>query len=137
MPHVAPEESHRKLMHMDEPETFGTKIREFREAKDFSLRELAKRIGVSAPFLSDVELGRRYPSDDTLRLLATELGVTEDELRSHDFRNEADRIKRMMFNDAAAGLAFRSVADSLRKGMSPEEILKRLSSTENNDPHKE
>ena len=46
--------------------TLGQRIRELREEKDFSLRELAKKSGVTAPFLSDIELGRRYPSEKVL-----------------------------------------------------------------------
>jgi transcriptional regulator with XRE-family HTH domain len=40
-----------------------------------SLRELAKKIGVSGAFLSDIELGRRFPSQDKIELLAEEIGV--------------------------------------------------------------
>ena len=41
--------------------TLGERIRELREERDLSLRELAGKIGVSAAFMSDVELNRRYP----------------------------------------------------------------------------
>ena len=41
----------------------GQRIRELRGKKDLSLRELAKKLDVSAAFLSDIELGRRYPSE--------------------------------------------------------------------------
>ena len=51
--------------------TFGEKIRQLREGLDLSLREVALKIDVSAAFLSDVELGRRFPSADKLTLLAT------------------------------------------------------------------
>lgn len=39
--------------------SFGELLAFFREKKDVTLRELARGIGVSAPFLSDVEKGRR------------------------------------------------------------------------------
>jgi transcriptional regulator with XRE-family HTH domain len=39
--------------------TFGELLTFLREQKDVTLRELARGIGVSAPFLSDVEKGRR------------------------------------------------------------------------------
>ena len=41
---------------------FGTELRKERYAKGWSLRKLARRIGVSPPFISDIELGRRSPS---------------------------------------------------------------------------
>ena len=44
-------------------------------SKTFSLRELAGKIGVSAAFMSDVELNRRYPSDKHLREIAQYLGT--------------------------------------------------------------
>lgn len=35
--------------------SFGEFLTQLRELKDVTLRELARKIGVSAPFLSDVE----------------------------------------------------------------------------------
>lgn len=40
----------------------GHMLRKNREEADVSLREVARRIGKSAPFVSDVELGRRNPT---------------------------------------------------------------------------
>lgn len=37
----------------------GRHLRELRERADISLRSMAKLLGVSAPYLSDAELGRR------------------------------------------------------------------------------
>ena len=62
--------------------TIGERIRQLREEKDLSLRELAKTIGVSAAFLSDVELGRRYPSDKHLSAITRALGSTLEDLRA-------------------------------------------------------
>lgn len=42
--------------------TLGQRIRAARESRCLSLRELARRIGVSAPYLSDMELDRRFPT---------------------------------------------------------------------------
>ena len=41
--------------------TFGKYLSQLREKKDVTLRELARQIGVSAPFLSDVEKDRKPP----------------------------------------------------------------------------
>jgi transcriptional regulator with XRE-family HTH domain len=56
--------------------TLGEYLRELREQRDLSVRELAKRLDVSAPFLSDVELGRRHPSGEVLERLAALLKTT-------------------------------------------------------------
>lgn len=106
--------------------TFGEKIRKLREDLDFSLRTVAEKIGVSAAFLSDVELGRRFPSADTLKLLAKELKVSAEELSRYDLRSEAENIRKMMFSDPAAGVAFRTLAEKMKKGATPEEIMKLL-----------
>ena len=110
-------------------ETFGSTLRKLREEKDISLRELAKRIGVSGAFLSDIELGRRFPSADKLELIAKEIGVSIEDLKKYDFRDEAEAIRNMMFADPAAGLAFRTITNQMQAGLTPAELLKRISSS--------
>jgi len=107
--------------------SFGERLRQLRDEKDFSLRELADKIGVSAAFLSDIELGRRFPAEDKLVALADALSVDVAELKKYDFRDQAEEIKKMMFEDATAGVAFRTIAQELKRGnISPEEIVDRL-----------
>lgn len=106
--------------------SFGAKLRELREERNISLRELARKINVSGAFLSDIELGRRFPSEDKVELLAREIGVPLEELSQYDFRNEVEAIRQMMFADPQAGMAFRTLRDKLTKGTNPEEILKKL-----------
>jgi transcriptional regulator with XRE-family HTH domain len=93
-------------------QTLGQKIRELREAKDVSLREFAKKLGdLSAAFVSDVELGRRFPSDKVFAKMAHVLGVTVDELKKYDTRPPLDELKRMAASDPTFGFALRSVID--------------------------
>ncbi|MEN6489231.1 MAG: helix-turn-helix transcriptional regulator [Smithella sp.] len=101
--------------------TLGQRIREIREERDFSLRELAKKLGVSAPFLSDVELGRRNPTDKILQGIAKELGITFDELQAFDTRPPIEDMKRLAHANPQYGLAFRRVID---KNISPEDLIK-------------
>jgi transcriptional regulator with XRE-family HTH domain len=101
----------------------GQRIRELREARDSSLRELAKKLGVSAAFLSDIELGRRYPSEQNLKDLAHILGVSFDDLKTHDTRPPLEEVKRATEKDPRFALAFRRVIDSK---ISPEELIKFL-----------
>ncbi|HYD55049.1 MAG TPA: helix-turn-helix transcriptional regulator [Gemmatimonadaceae bacterium] len=100
--------------------TLGERIRELREQQDFSVRELAKKIGVSAPFLSDVELNRRHPSEDVLNRIAAILGTTADELGKFDTRAPLQELKRMATSDPAMGFALRRVVD---QGVTSEELL--------------
>ncbi len=98
----------------------GEHLRELREKKDLSVRELAKKVGVSAPFLSDVELGRRHPSDEVLGALATHLGTNAAELHKHDARAPIQALKRMAASNPAMGFALRRVVD---EGVSAEDLL--------------
>ena len=99
--------------------TLGERIRELREERDFSVRELAKKLKVSAAFLSDVELGRRHPSDDVLQRLASELKTKADELKKFDERPPVQELKRISATDPAMGFALRRVVD---EGVSAEEL---------------
>jgi transcriptional regulator with XRE-family HTH domain len=54
----------------------GSRLREERERRGISLRELARRVGVSPSLVSQIELDRVNPSVSTLYALVTELGMT-------------------------------------------------------------
>lgn len=101
--------------------TLGGRIRELREQRDLSLREFAKRVGHSAPFLSDVELGRRFPSPEVLAKMAHALGVPVTELQAHDTRAPLEDLKRLAELNPAYGIAFRKVIDNK---VSPEDLMK-------------
>ena len=63
---------------------FGSKVRELREQRGFTQRELADRVGVSVSYISKVENERLhfgdYPSEKFIHKLAIELSADEDEL---------------------------------------------------------
>lgn len=52
-------EAHTHLVREVDPVSIGKAFRQLRKDRGISLRGMAKAIGVSAPFLSDVELGQR------------------------------------------------------------------------------
>jgi transcriptional regulator with XRE-family HTH domain len=58
----------------------GGRIRQFRIARQLTLRDLADRARISAGFLSQVERGQVNASVGTLRRLSEELGVTLPDL---------------------------------------------------------
>jgi transcriptional regulator with XRE-family HTH domain len=62
----------------------GARLREAREARGLSLREIARRISVSPSFVSQVETGKASPSVGTLYSLVNELGLSLDEVMSND-----------------------------------------------------
>jgi mannose-6-phosphate isomerase-like protein (cupin superfamily)/DNA-binding XRE family transcriptional regulator len=62
------------------PETVGSRVREERLRQKIGVRELARRVGVSASLISQVELGKASPSVGTLYAIVNELGLSLDEL---------------------------------------------------------
>lgn len=99
--------------------TFGDRIRELRDAKDLSLREFGRLLNKSAPFLSDIELGRRYPSPELLVEMAAVLKTTVDDLKKYDTRAPLEELKRLANDNPAYGLALRKLID---KQFSAEEL---------------
>jgi transcriptional regulator with XRE-family HTH domain len=101
--------------------SLGQRIRELRDQRDLSLREFATKLGCSAAFVSDVELGRRYPSEKLLIEMAQILKVTVEELKTHDTRPPVEQMKRSIAIDPLYALAFRTV---LERNISPDQLLK-------------
>ena len=58
----------------------GSRVREERLRQRIGVRELARRVGVSASLISQVELGKASPSVGTLYAIVNELGLSLDEL---------------------------------------------------------
>jgi len=71
---------------------FGPRLRKLRKRKEMSLAEAAKHAGVSAGFLSSVELSHAKPSVSTLSRLAAAYGTTVLEL--YDIPKQPDRVVR-------------------------------------------
>jgi transcriptional regulator with XRE-family HTH domain len=62
------------------PDSVGSRLRAERERQHMGLRELARRVDVSASLISQVELGKATPSVGTLYAIVNELGMSLDEL---------------------------------------------------------
>jgi transcriptional regulator with XRE-family HTH domain len=58
----------------------GTKLRELRENRAFSVRDLAQEAGVSTDTITALEKGRRKAWPRNVRKLAAALGVNPQEL---------------------------------------------------------
>ena len=58
----------------------GNRVREERLRQNIGVRELARRVGVSASLISQVELGRASPSVGTLYGIVNVLGLSLDKL---------------------------------------------------------
>ncbi len=73
--------------------TLGQEIKRLRLEAGFTLRAFAKRITKSPAYQSDIEHGRRMPSEETLREMVAVLagvGATFDGLKALDGRLDED-----------------------------------------------
>jgi transcriptional regulator with XRE-family HTH domain len=67
----------------------GEFIRRQRELQDLSMRQLADLVGISNPYLSQIERGLREPSEKVLDAIAENLELSAQALQEHGGRREA------------------------------------------------
>jgi len=79
----------------------GSQLRAARTKRKISLRELSRRVGISASFMSQVELGRAVPSIGTLYTIVSELGLSLDTLMSGEHSAPAPQANGTTGNGAA------------------------------------
>jgi transcriptional regulator with XRE-family HTH domain len=110
----------------------GQRLRELRQRAGFSLREVAKAAEVSAPFLSDVELGRRFPTNETLALIAQKLRASPVDLKKHDHRSALADLKRLAEGSPSLGAAVRTLVDEVQSGnLTSDELAAKLRGVSN------
>lgn len=102
-------------------ESLGELIKRKRDEMDYSLREFARKVEITATFLSDIEKGTRNPSDEVISKIAEELKIDFDELKEFDNRVPVKELKELFESNPRYGFAFRKVAESK---ISPDELLK-------------
>lgn len=109
-------------------QTLGTRIRELRQARGFSMRELTSRAKLkSVAFIADLEKGYRNPSPEVLVNLAAGLGVPLEDLRAHDRRAPLHEISALAEKDPAWAAAFRAVVDAANSSkLTPKKLHKLL-----------
>ena len=107
--------------------TMGQRLRELRERAGLSLREVAKAARISPAFLSDVELGRRFPADDRLALIAQKICASADDLKKHAHRSALVDLKRLAESSPNLGAAVRALVDQVQSGaLTTDELAARL-----------
>ena len=87
-----------------QPPTLGEIIRHERELLDLSMRQFADRVGISNPYLSQIERGLRAPSEQVLNAIARTLRVSADALyeRAGIQREPDDRADSAVLDAIAA-----------------------------------
>ncbi len=106
----------------------GQRVRELRKANDLSLKELGEKLGKLTPaFISDIELGHRFPSEAVLEKIARALKTTVADLKQYDQRPPTKEMKELITSDPAYGFAFRKVVESIqKKNIGPEDLIRRM-----------
>lgn len=66
----------------ERPTTLGELIRRQRELAELPMRQLASMVGISNPYLSQIERNLRAPSDRVLHAIAEQLHMSADALVS-------------------------------------------------------
>lgn len=104
-----------RITEIDDPSALGRRLREAREARGLSLRQLAFP-GCSAPYLSTIEHGKRVPSLQVLQAVADRLGIavrylaTGDELDPAGLLRDAE-VALYMGDQSSAEEMFRTVSN--------------------------
>ena len=104
----------------------GARLREERVKAGLSQRELARRLGLSASMISQLESGLSKPSVGTLYAIVTELNLSLDRvIRGEDFdQEESDQFPETSDDDPLVRPAERQVIE-LASGVRWEELTAR------------
>lgn len=107
----------------------GSEIRRLRLEADITLRKFAKTVSVTAAHMSDIEHGRRLPSQDLLGRIAKALssvGTTLEDLQRLDARLGKDLedwvqlnpdAKQLLREVRSSGKPVSEILDELRKSL--------------------
>lgn len=107
-------------------DVIGEALRTWRRQRGYSLQEVARRAGLSASYLSEIENGKKQPSVKTLEALATALNVSLDSLLDNSAetfevtapgREEKELGLRLRLARERKNLSVKEVAEAA--GMSP------------------
>jgi transcriptional regulator with XRE-family HTH domain len=90
--------------HAPAPSPIGARLRAERQRKELTVRELARRVGVSPSLISQIERDKVNPSVSTLWGMVTALGLTMGDLFSHV---EAPGLRRVVEDDSRPAPATR------------------------------
>jgi transcriptional regulator with XRE-family HTH domain len=92
-------------MAVNEQPALGERLRRDRTERGLSLRELARRLDVSASLVSQIETGKINPSVRTLYAIVSELGVSLDDVFGSSAEDANGTPSEPNVSPAAVGLA--------------------------------
>lgn len=111
----------------------GAFLREKRQNKGLSVRKVCEAINsnaneistemVSPAYLSDIETGRRVPSDRALKNICAVLAIAEEEIAQHDMRVPSQEIRDLAVANQLYGKAFRRIVSGIQKNNISADVL--------------
>lgn len=84
----------------------GSRIQEWRIRLNITQEELAYEAGLSVPFISEIEHGKKKPSLDTVVAIADAMGVTLDEVMSGNLMSAVNEYQSdidILLTDCTSG----------------------------------
>ena len=103
--------------------TLGERIRARRLELGITLREFARRVEVSAPYLTDLEAGRRHPGPEVLARIAAALELPAGDLEALDTRLSPE-VRRWVETEPEVARLLRTLQSTPRERRN--EMLRRL-----------
>lgn len=91
----------------DLPSSLGELIRKQRQLAELPMRQLATMVGISNPYLSQIENGLRAPSEQVLDNIARSLGVSPHDLRVEEDEHAEPDLRAAIKADRALTAAQR------------------------------
>jgi transcriptional regulator with XRE-family HTH domain len=76
----------------------GERLKEFRNKKNMTLRELAEKVNTSNGFLSDIENGKSIPSISKLEDICNALGITLEYFFKTNIDSDQFTLKEILNN---------------------------------------
>ena len=80
---------------MNNLKLFGKRIKELRKQKKLTQEQLAEKIGIEIPSLSNIENGKNYPNSETIEKIAKGLNVEIFELFIFEHLRKPDNKKML------------------------------------------
>ncbi|GIF45325.1 helix-turn-helix domain-containing protein [Actinoplanes xinjiangensis] len=110
---------------MEETLSLGEIIRQQRRLAELSMRQLAGMVGISNPYLSQIERGLRAPSQRVLHAIAASLRTTADSLVAQAEVPEAPDVLAVIAADPNLTARQRQALGEVYRAMTEATITRR------------
>jgi len=85
---------------------FGLKLKGLRLDRNLSLKELAKKTGLSPSYLNEIEKGKKYPRTEKILILAEAFNEKLEDLISLELKKELKLIQNLIDKKIFSGIPF-------------------------------